>query len=145
MISLPRAVLLLGILALAGCADVDKETTPSAPDKAQPGKALVYFYRPERYVGWMRGLEIDDGTTAIGDLSNGSFFVYQAAPGAHHFVGNGHDEDSVSYPLAPGHTYYYRCTIEMGMWLPHYPVESVMPDQASAEIANLQRVHWDGH
>jgi hypothetical protein len=145
MTSLPRAILLLGVLALAGCADVDKESTPAVPDKPQPGKALVYFYRVHRYVGWARGIEIDDGTTPIGDLSNGSYFVFQASPGLHHFVGNGHDEDSVSYPLAPNHTYYFRCGIEMGMWLPHYPVESVMGDQASAEMATLQRVHWEGN
>ena len=140
-----RSLALLFILALAGCAAVDKESTPATPDRPLPGKALVIFYRPGRYVGWARGLEVTDGDKIIGDLSNGSYFVYQAAPGSHRFIVNGHDEDTVAYTLAPNQTYYYRCTIEMGMWLPHYPVESVMADQARSEMQRLQRVRWNGH
>ena len=92
----------------------------------------------------MRGMEVNDGDKPVGDLSNGSYFVYQAAPGVHRFIVNGHDEDTVSYTAVAGQTYYYRCTIEPGAWLPHYPVDSVMPDQATAEMQHLQRVHWNG-
>lgn len=132
-------------LLMAGCADVEKDTSHAGPDRPQPGKALAIFYRPGRYVGCMRGLEVSDRQTPVGDLSNGSYFVYQASPGEHLFNLNGHDEDAVVGHLAPNHIYHYRCTIEMGAWSPHYHVDEVSADTAAGEMQGLNRVRWLGH
>src|SRR4051794_26810833 len=94
------------VLLLAGCAVVEPEKNPAGGDRPQPGKALVYFYRPGRFVGSLRGVQISDGRTALGDLGNGTYFVYQTSPGSHLFNGNGHTEDATPVRLEPNRTYY---------------------------------------
>ena len=138
------STILLSIISafiLIGCAQVVNEPKPTVPDRPQSGKALVFFYRRGGFANCARGMEVTDGEKIIGDLSSGSYFVYQAEPGSHRFIVNGHDEDTVAQTLVAGQTYYFRCRFG-GL---HYPVDSVTPDKASAQMKHLQRVHWNGH
>lgn len=137
-----RFYLPLVFVVLSACAVVEREKAPSGGDHPQAGKALVYFYRPKRFVGSARGVQISDRKVPIGDLGSGTYFVYQATAGEHLFNGNGATEDAVPVRLEPNHTYYFRCIIEPGMWLPHYSVEQV-PNQSGLP-EGLKRVRWLG-
>jgi hypothetical protein len=123
----------VALFTLAGCATVEPEQTPAGGDRPAPGKALVYFYREARFTGRMAKLPISDRGRPVGDLGNGTYFVYQASPGEHLFIRNGRTEFATPVRLEAGKTYYMRCTVEN--LVPHQVIENV-------QLSALPRGDW---
>lgn len=118
----PRLLAAIAIISMTGCA-VEREVAEAGNDHPEPSKALVYFYRPAHFIGGSREIQISDRERPLGELGNGTYFVYQASPGDHLFNGNGQPEDSVHVWLVAGRTYYFRSTIKPGASASEYPVE----------------------
>jgi hypothetical protein len=92
------------LLLVTGCGSTGtkRQATPAAGDHPEPGKGLVIFYRESHFEGGALGYAVRDfdkkpkpndmfkalSQPRIGALPNGSYFVYQAAPGGHSFGGS---------------------------------------------------------
>jgi hypothetical protein len=120
-----RLLVAAAVISMTGCAVDERENAPAGGDHPQPGKALVYFYRPSHFYGSSRRIQISDRSRPIGDLDNGTYFACQVSPGDHRFNGNDQPEDSVHVWLVAGRTYYFRSSIKPGATSPYYPVENM--------------------
>jgi len=52
---------------------------------AEPGKAVVYIYRPNRFVGSPQTFSIWVNQKHLTSLTNGGYFAYTTDPGEQHF------------------------------------------------------------
>src|SRR4029079_15534558 len=86
---LPSAFLLLA-LAVTGAPRADAAAPSPAVVAAvgtpPPGKALVVFFRPSKFVAGGVGFKVREGEKVLGKLGNGKYFVSTVAPGAHTYV-----------------------------------------------------------
>jgi hypothetical protein len=77
-------------------------------------EALVYVYRPGKWVG--KALEpsvfVDD--VELARMDNGRYFTFKLPPGKH-IVHMTQEEKGFAVDMGPGQTYYFRVGIEMGM------------------------------
>jgi len=134
---------LLGCLAVAfltSCASVEKDTSPPRVDRAEPGKALVIFYRESKLVGSAVGFDVRDNGVKIGGLPNGSFFAYQATPGEHTFSAATENTDESVLTVEPAKTYYIRGSIEMGVWVGRPNLMIMNADEGKSASRGLKRV-----
>jgi hypothetical protein len=134
------AVLLAVSFSVFGCATVQREAAPSAPDRPQKGKGLVIFYREGKLQGWAVGYNIRDGEREIGGLPNGSYFVYHATPGNHTFAASTERTSQRTVDVVPGKTYYLRGEVEMGLWVGRPHLTIVDPAEGASAINGLNRV-----
>jgi hypothetical protein len=132
----------LFLCVLSSCASVEREAAPSRPDRPKPGKGLVIFYRERHFTGSAMGYNILDNGAKIGGLSNGSYFVYQATPGKHHFTAVGAATEEKVTKIEAGKTYYIRGEVQLGMMIeigrPH--LTAVTNEEGASAIKDLQRV-----
>ena len=125
---------------LCSCASVQRQAAPSSPDRPKAGKGLVYFYREKKLAGWAMGYDLRDGATKIGGLPNGSYFVYDAAPGPHKFSASTESTVSRSIDVQPGKTYYIRGEVEIGLLVGRPHLTIVDPAEGASAIEGLKRV-----
>jgi hypothetical protein len=125
---------------LSSCASVQREAAPSSPDRPAAGKGLVIFYRERHFTGGGMGHDIKDNGKKIGGLSNGSYFVYQAAPGAHHFTAATEVTEEKVTAVVAGKTYYIRGEVQMGIMVGRPHLTAVTNEEGSAAIQKLRRV-----
>jgi hypothetical protein len=135
--------LFLGLLV--GCASVERDTSGVTQDKPKPGKALVYFYRPRRLVGMAVGFNVRENGVQIGGLPNGSYFVYDAAPGTHSFTAATEVTKSVTLTVQAGKTYYIEGTLGMGAFVGRPELTIVSEQQGPGDLPGLKRVRVAGH
>lgn len=95
----PASALSPAVLAAVG--------TPSA------GKALVVFYRPNKFAGGAVGIKIRENETDIVKLQSGQYLVLEAEPGAHAYTVK--EKDVTNIETEAGETYFLVGTISMGM------------------------------
>ena len=82
---------LLGIGACAYRAKVQEPSSlvqpvASVPDRAPPGKALVFFHRVFRFLGQESSVTVWDGAAFLGELESGHGCFRVCEPGRHYFV-----------------------------------------------------------
>ena len=125
---------------LSSCATVEREAAPSKPDRPEAGKGLVIFYRERHFTGGGMGYDIKDNGKKIGGLSNGSYFVYQAAPGDHHFTAATEVTEEKVISVVAGKTYYVRGEVQVGIVMGRPHLTEVTNDECSSAIRKLRRV-----
>lgn len=143
---------------VVGCANVGVERPASSTvvNRPEPGKGLVIFYRESKFAGGGVGFVIFDinkppaGTDLgsgpqIGSLPNGSYFVYNAAPGKHIFSGSTTARPATYYcwaTIESNETYYVQAKLWGSFILvPSYPELTVVdPQEGSTAIKNLRPV-----
>ncbi|MFC5576925.1 DUF2846 domain-containing protein [Lysobacter niabensis] len=81
----------------------------------QPGKALIVFFRPAKFVGGGAGIKVHEGETVHGKLSNGSWFAVNLDPGTHEFVAKSEVTDRNPIEVEAGETYFVSAAIGMGL------------------------------
>jgi hypothetical protein len=79
------------------------------------GKGQIVFFRPSKFVGGGISYIVREGETELGKLSNGSFFVYVAEPGAHAYVVHSEAKDILNMEIEAGETYYVVGGVTMGV------------------------------
>jgi hypothetical protein len=100
------------------------------------GTATVIFYRPSRFVGAAIGFIVREGSTELGKLRSGKFFVLHVAPGKHTYVVHSEASDELTIDADAGETYYIEGEIGIGVLVGHPHIKP--SDQASFEAAKAK-------
>lgn len=82
----------------------------------QPGKGQIVFFRPSKFTGAAIGYKVREGTTELGKLRNGKYFVAAVEPGAHEYTVHSEAKDILNLEVEAGETYYVQGTVTMGMF-----------------------------
>jgi len=90
--------------------------TPAASAVGAPpaGKGQIVFFRDKKFVGSLISYMVREGTTEIGKLSNGSYFVLAVDPGTHVYTVHSEAKDNLTLEVEAGETYYVSSGITMG-------------------------------
>jgi len=95
-------------------------------------------------MGMAVGFGVWDGDRKIGGLPNGSYFVYDAAPGTHTFSASTEVKKTVTINVKPGKTYYIEGTLGMGAFVGRPELTIVSEKQGPGDLAGLKRVRLAG-
>lgn len=79
------------------------------------GKGQVVFFRDKKFTGAAIRYKVREGATELGKLSNGSYFVHVAEPGAHEYTVHSEAKDILNLEVEAGETYYVVGAITMGI------------------------------
>ena len=96
-----------------------EESASSAPANgaigAPPeGRGQIVFFRDKKFTGAAIRYKVREGATELGKLSNGSYFVHVAEPGAHEYTVHSEAKDILNLEVEAGETYYVIGGITMG-------------------------------
>jgi hypothetical protein len=81
----------------------------------EPGKGLVVFFRPAKFVGGGAGIKVHEGDIVHGKLGNGTWLAVNLDPGTHEFVAKGEVKDTNPIEVEAGETYFVSAAIGMGL------------------------------
>lgn len=84
-----------------------------------PGKGQIVFFRPSKFTGAAIGFKVREGTTELGKLRSGNYFVAAVDPGAHQYIVHSEAKDVLNMEVEAGETYYVEGTITMGFMSGH--------------------------
>ena len=79
------------------------------------GKGQIVFFRDKKFTGAAIRYKVREGATELGKLSNGSYFVHVAEPGAHEYTVHSEAKDILNLEVEAGETYYVVGGITMGI------------------------------
>lgn len=119
-------------------------TTPALSDKViaaigtpEPGKALVVFFRPSKFVGAAVGFKVRENEVELGKLRNGNYFTLQVEPGQHAYVVHSETEDRTLIEAEAGETYFLSGALGMGVVVGR---PNLSPSDAAAFEAALPKL-----
>ncbi len=78
------------------------------------GKGQIVFFRDKKFVGSLISYIVREGTTELGKLSNGVYFVLAVDPGTHVYTVHSEAKDNLTLEVEAGETYYVSSGITMG-------------------------------
>ena len=115
---------------------------PETPPVVSNEDAIVYIYRPKKWVG--RGLEpsvyVDE--TELARMDNGRYFALKLKPGKH-IVHLTDDKKGYAIDMGPGQTYYFRIGLEAGVWKGQGKITLDEADRAIKEIKKIKFIGQD--
>jgi Protein of unknown function (DUF2846) len=126
------------LFLLSGCASSPQATSPGA----NKNFATVYFYRTHYAPGGAVAFDIQDNGLDIGALPDGSYFQYQANPGAHLFTLTTDSTVQQRVNLQAGVTYYIKADTGKNPLRFKPSLQVVFDLQGKTEIQNLKRLHY---
>lgn len=128
LLMLPALVVAQEITETGATASTDVATpTETAASEAAPaaasgligpapeGKGQIVFFRPSKFAGGAIGFKVREGTTELGKLRSGKYFVAAIEPGLHEYVVHSEAKDVLTMEVEAGETYYVQGTITMGI------------------------------
>ena len=89
-------------------------TGPGAIGTPPEGKGLVVFFREKKFAGSAIRYKVREGTTELGTLLSGGYFVHVAEPGAHAYTVHSEAKDVMNLEVEAGETYVVIGAITMG-------------------------------
>ncbi len=117
--------------AAAVAAPAAAASLPAGISAPPEGKGQIVFFRESRFVGGGVGFKVREGEIELGKLSNGTYFVHVADPGAHSYTVHSEAKDVLNMEIEAGETYYVSGGISMGVLVGR---PNISPsDQASFE------------
>ena len=104
-----------------------------------PNVGLIYFYRESEFVGTLRGIYIDVNGQRRGALNSGTYFVYEAVPGATIVSGENWlgEDPSRTIQVEAGKSYYVKGGIKIGLWDAVPYINLVANDEGGGAVQNL--------
>ena len=130
------ALACLVAVVMTGCAGVQRHKSKPMP-APEPGKGLVYFFRPSSFIGGGVQIKISDAGKTIGALQSGTYFFYQTEPGTHQFGASTEAENTLTVNVEAGKTYYVEGSIGMGVLVGHGHLKEVDATVANEELPKL--------
>jgi len=123
---------------MSGCATLggNYETVSIIPED----KAVVYIYRPSRFVGSAIKPKVYAGDKLITQLVSGGYYPYFVSPGRVELWAKTEAKSSVEFLAEPGKTYFVKGTIGMGILVGRPKLEMMSADIAREEITDCKRV-----
>jgi len=81
---------------------------------APAGKGQIVFFRPSKFAGGAIGFKVREGSTELGKLRSGKYFIAAVEPGTHTYTVHSEAKDVLTMEVEAGETYYVQGTITMG-------------------------------
>lgn len=92
------------------------EALPNGIAAPPEGKGQIVFFRESKFVGGAISYKVREGETELGKLSNGSYFVYVAEPGAHAYTVHSEAKDVLNLEVEANETYFVSGGVSMGVF-----------------------------
>ncbi|MET1163430.1 MAG: DUF2846 domain-containing protein [Pseudoxanthomonas sp.] len=103
--------------AAEAAADNEVAAAQEGPIAAPPtGKGQIVFFREKKFVGAAISYKVREGENELGKLSNGTYFVSVAEPGAHEYTVHSEAKDILNLEVEAGETYYVTGGVSMGVF-----------------------------
>ncbi len=132
-----KVIFVLNLILTAGCA----AGTPYEKINPAPDKAAVYVYRPMHLAGGGLTPKVYCGG-AMTQLSPGVYHRFEVAPGqiacTSSYIDPGNHEE-VDLEVAPGHDYYVKETIGMGILVGRVHLALVDPEYGQGEAEKCKQ------
>lgn len=116
--SFTLSVIFLIVCTITGCSATGKSFTPIEQEK---DKAVIYIYRPDRFLGSGNVWYLSDNEKQLTMVNNGGWFAYHKNPGTVTFYSNlrpgvgtilpgmlDSDKKMITFDLEAGRTYYVK-------------------------------------
>lgn len=137
-----KKILLLSFLYLCSCANLGE------PFQTQPipqNNAVVYFYRPWKYVGGGLSPDVQENGETIVTMYNGGYYPHYTSEGKHIYaVKSLENTDSITIDTLAGHEYYVTTGVNWGALTGHYNIKIVSDQQrALSEIKECKLIRKD--
>jgi hypothetical protein len=145
MVNLSRKVsrLTLALLVfLSACTSMQTGQQSPSSSLPNPNVATVYFYRLQNSPGAAVGVDITDNGIDIGNLQDGTYFVYHANPGQHSFTATTDATSTQNFRLQSGATYYIKASVVPRQHLFQPSLGVVFDLQGQAAVQNLKRLAY---
>ena len=113
-------------------------TVPAAPSNT----STVYFYRYKQFSGSALKPSIFCDGVELLRMQNGRFFEMHIPAGEHTCYAND-KQAGVIMNFEPGKDYYFRTSLQVGMWKGHFRLEMVMTEQGKYDVAKLKPLDPD--
>lgn len=117
-------------------------TVPAS--QAVQQKALVYFYRPNRFEGSGSNPELYVDGEKAGHLHNGESISFYVTPGHHRLHSQGNPVN-VDIDAKAGETYHVRYDVNVGFLKERTAITLVNPQDAAAETAQITHQNQGGN
>lgn len=104
----------------------------------EPGKALVVFFRPKKFMGAAIGFKVRENDVELGKLRNGNFFVLQVEPGKHTYVVHSETKDITPIEAEDGETYFMMGEMTMGIMAGRPNLSPSTAVNFQAEVSKLK-------
>ena len=116
---------------------VDAGETAILPQSARI-PATVFIYRPRKVIGYADGdpSVFCDGNELV-QMDNGRYVAIRLAAGKH-VIHLSNKKKGFAIDMGPGQTYYFRVSMEMGMWGNHGKLTLEDAETALPEIGKLK-------
>ena len=111
----------------------------SAPDESAVREpAIVFIYRPRKVIGYADGdpSVFCDGNELV-QMDNGRYVAVRLTAGKH-VIHLANKKKGFAIDMGPGQTYYFRVSMEMGMWGNYGKLTLEDAERALPEIAKLK-------
>ncbi len=108
--------------ATTSAADNASPAAPVGTGKIVPppaGKGQVVFFREKKFAGSAIRYMVREGTTELGKISSGVYFVLAADPGKHTYSVHSEAKDDLTLEVEAGETYYVISGVTMGFMAGH--------------------------
>jgi hypothetical protein len=109
--------------APAPATDASNTTIPQAVldviGKPEPGKALIVFFRANRFAGAAIKFKVRENEVELGKLGSGNYILAQVEPGKHTYTVHSEAKDVTNIEVEAGETYFVVGTITMGFMAGH--------------------------
>ena len=107
-------------------------------------KALIYFYRPNRFEGSGTNPELYLDGVKVGRLHNGESLSIYVAPGPHRLHSQGNPVN-IDVDAKAGETYHVRYDVSVGFLKERANIELVNPQDAANETAQITHQSQGGN
>jgi hypothetical protein len=107
-------------------------------------KALIYFYRPNRFEGSATNPELYVDGVKAGRLHNGESLSLYVTPGPHRLHSQGNPVN-VDVDAKAGETYHVRYDVSVGFLKERANIELVNPQDAANETAQITHQNEGGN
>ena len=119
-------------MMLAACSSLgskfDKLETPSADE------AIIYYYRPSRFVGGGVFYDVNENGEKITTLYNGGYDLHRTAAGKKIVTAKTEKQTQIGFEVENGKTYFVRGKVHMGILLGRPALKLVPQEKALREI-----------
>lgn len=124
--------ILLLIAVLSSCVTLGPPFKPV--DSIPPGKALIYMYRTNAFVGGAISYDMNVNDKIITILYRGGYYPHFVDPGKIDIWARTESKSSVTFVAEEGKTYYVRGSVTMGLMVGRPKLEVIDEATGAEEI-----------
>ncbi len=137
-----KKYLILCVFALCSCASLGEQFSPQQPNSEE---AIVYFYRPWKYVGGGMSPDVQENGNTIITMYNGGYYPHHTSAGKHTYtVESIENTESITVDAQAGKEYYVSSGVNWGAISGRYNIKLVSDQsRALSEIKECKLIQKD--